>query len=147
MAASGPGELAVVEECLTADQYVRILEDVMLPSVRAMLTPVPQSIYIAMDNAPVHKSHKVKEWLKEHPDVVRIEWPPRSPDLMPIENLWAQMTNNWNWNLLRNKENLIAHAHKTWEDIRTSDLFHNLLQSMPQRLKNVIESRDSYTKY
>ena len=146
MAASGPGELAVIEEHLTAAQYVCILEDVMLPSVRAMLTPAPQTIYIAMDNAR-SINHKVREWLKEHPDIVRIEWPPRSPDLMPIENLWEQMTNNWDLNLPRNKENLIAHTQKTWENIRTSDICNNLVKSMPQRLQNVIESRGSYTKY
>ena len=50
MSASGPGELTVIEERLTTQQYVQILQDVMLPSVRAMLIPEPQPIYIATDN-------------------------------------------------------------------------------------------------
>ncbi|XP_050725573.1 aggrecan core protein-like [Eriocheir sinensis] len=95
MSASGPGELAVTEERLTTQQYVQILQDVMLPTVRAMLIPAPQPIYIAMDNAPVHNSKQVEEWFRQHPEVIRIPWPPRSSDFVPIEHLWAGMTREW----------------------------------------------------
>ena len=49
MSAFGPGEMTEIEGRLTSHQYVDILEHVMLPSVRAMLIPPPQQIYIAMD--------------------------------------------------------------------------------------------------
>ena len=87
MAASGPGELTEIEGCLTSHQYVEILQDVLMPSVRARFIPPPQQIYTVMDNAPMHYSQVVTPWFRDHPEVTRISWPPKSPDLMPIENL------------------------------------------------------------
>lgn len=147
MAASGPGEIAVIEERMTAEQYRAIMEEVMLPSVRAMLIPPPQPIYIVMDNSPVHNAHTVNKWFQEHPEVTRISWPARSPDLNPIENLWAEITKKWDHNMVRNKETLITHSTTIWESLRGKDLCQNLVASIPRRLENVIKNRGSYTKY
>ena len=40
------------------------------------------------DNASIHTAHIVREWLDEHAIQV-MDWPPYSPDLNPIENIWA----------------------------------------------------------
>ncbi|KAK3874910.1 hypothetical protein Pcinc_020227 [Petrolisthes cinctipes] len=51
MAACGPGELVVIDERLNSLQYIEILEQIMIPSVRALLIPEPDPIYIAMDDS------------------------------------------------------------------------------------------------
>ena len=147
MAASGPGELTEIEGHLTSHQYVEILDSVMLPSARAMLLPHPEPVYIAMDNAPMHNSQAVKQWFNDHPDVIRIPWPAKSPDLMPIENLWAAMTKKWNGNVPRNRDNLVAHARQVWEELRGDDLCSKLVGSMGNRLWNVVEKGGFSTKY
>ncbi|CCE35402.1 uncharacterized protein CPUR_06831 [Claviceps purpurea 20.1] len=40
------------------------------------------------DNAPIHTAKMVKECLEEL-EVTPLEWPPYSPNLDPIENLWS----------------------------------------------------------
>ncbi|KAM4063611.1 DDE superfamily endonuclease [Hirsutella rhossiliensis] len=43
------------------------------------------------DNAPVHTSRAVQNWLRDflrENGVAPVDWPPYSPDLNPIENLW-----------------------------------------------------------
>ena len=47
-----------------------------------------------------------------------IEWPSRSPDLNPIENLWAIMVNEWTDRHEKTHDVLERHYMEVWESIR-----------------------------
>ena len=77
-----------------------------------------------------------------------MEWPAQSPDLNPIENLWSifdqrvgertMLTDNELWEILE----------KTWDEIsKDAKLLRSLIDSMPHRIKAVIESEGGPTKY
>ena len=43
-----------------------------------------------MDNAPIHRATKVQDYLEKN-NIQTLEWPPYSPDLNPIENMWRKL--------------------------------------------------------
>ena len=49
---------------------------------------LPAEIKFQQDNAPIYKANDVMIWLENNKVNVLGEWPPYSPDLSPIENIW-----------------------------------------------------------
>ncbi|KAI9041265.1 uncharacterized protein KD926_007219 [Aspergillus affinis] len=106
------------------------------------------------DNASVHTSHILRDILRDMGIQVMV-WPPYSPDLNPIENLWALMKEEI-YKLYPELEHandteltrqlLIQAAKEAWQAIEQRILVR-LSQTMPHRVKAVIESQGWYTKY
>lgn len=128
---------------LTPRQYVEMLEAVILPSVRAGSTPPPQPVYVALADAQLCSSPAVQQWLGDHQDVKTLPWPPDSPDLMPLESVWAKLTSDYKDKVPRKKDSRVAHARHVWEELREGDRCRTLVRSMPDRLRDVIIQRGS----
>lgn len=144
----GPGELTVVPGRATAAGYLEVLNDVMLPTVRAIYPanelPV---INFVDDNCPIHRAAIVQDYLLQHPEIHRIPWPARSPDLNPIEHLWALMIQRWDHRNERGHEELVAHCLQIWGQMRATDFCASLVASMRQRLQAVIDAEGGYTRF
>ena len=54
-------------------EYADILEEVMLPSVRAWACPEPDPITFVHDNSSVHRSRVVQQFFAEHPEIQPIQ--------------------------------------------------------------------------
>ena len=101
-----------------------------------------------MDNCPAHKGPAVRQWLEDHPDVDVIEWSAKSPDLNVIENVWGWMTTMWDPEDLRTPQELLSHAQKLWENLRSKpNQLANLVNSMPERIAGVLEREGGHIKY
>jgi transposase len=48
-------------------------------------------IHHQQDHSSIHDSRAVQQWLALLADVELIEWPPRAPDVNPIENNWSEV--------------------------------------------------------
>lgn len=128
----GPGELVEVGGRMTGEEFVRVLRDVMLPTVRIHY---PEgTIYLCQDNCKVHTCRVVEAWFSQQQDIVRLPWPAKSPDLNPIENLWGLMVLDQDSTEIRNNDNLQREAHTTWERLRGTDTCWNMVAGMRNRL-------------
>lgn len=132
------GELTVVDEQLNSQKYIEILEESLIPSVRAY--GAPHSIILIHDNSSIHQSKTVREWLAGQPDIVLV-WPSKGCNMNPTQHRWA-MTGSWE----RNTKAIIRKANELWESVRWSlGLCSRLVESMPRHLNEVITARGGWS--
>lgn len=79
--------------------------------------------------------------------IVQLEWPGNSPDLNPIENLWAIVKKQVAEKKPKNKTDLDNIIMDTWHNDISEELLQTLVTSMPRRIKAVIKAKGGATKY
>jgi len=77
-----------------------------------------------------------------------MEWPAKSPDLNPIENLWGVLARVVYANAIQfnNTDELKACVLDAWADISTAYL-RKLVESMPKRCVDVLQRRGLKINY
>ena len=113
------------------------------------------TLVFMQDNAPCHKATSILEFLEEN-NVPVMQWPPQSPDLNPIENLWTELKARFHQRFLE----LFNHPSKSLEAryqygevlqevwySQGMELVTKLIESMPRRCQAVIEVQGSWTKW
>ena len=99
------------------------------------------------DNAPAHVSELVTEYL-ERKGIEFIDWPPYSPDLNPIENIWHWMKHvlETEYPVCNSAEEIEERFFQIWQKI-TPEMCANYCAHYERRLEAVIKARGGYTKY
>ena len=136
------GMLLRVDTTMNAHRYLQVLEDGMIPSAWAARG---LDFIFMHDNAPCHRANIVSEWLSEQ-DIEVTAWPPQSPDLNPIKNLWDYIERQVDKLPSTTKEDLWKNLKSVW-DVIPSAVIENLVCSMPRRVTEVIKAKGCHTKY
>lgn len=121
----------------------------------AFLPEIVRPGFIFMhDNASVYTAQIIQALLRDL-GIRVMNWPPYSPDLNPIENLWAllkQQIYKDHPDLERASDTvetltrLVQAAKEAWQTIR-NDVIVRLSETMPHRVEAVIKADGWYTKY
>jgi transposase len=127
-----------IEGHLDSLQYLHILQNVMVPSVR-MLNP-DGIIHFQQDHS-IHDSRVVQEWLLLQAEVELDDLSPRAPDMNPIENMWSEvkrtMQETWPVLLPRNGNELWTLVSDEWDKVVSYQRYvRSLIEFMTRRMKS-----------
>jgi hypothetical protein len=135
--ARGVGELIWFQGKVAGIDYRKVIRNYLVKSIKRLF---PNGNFIFMqDNDPKHKAHDTLNLLKRL-HIPTMEWPPYSPDLNPIENLWSILDQKLKERTVRTEQELYDILEAAWNTI-APDTLTGLVHSMPQRCKEVIRNK------
>ena len=85
-------------------------------------------------------------WMEEKMPNKKIDWPSQSPDINPIENLFAWVKQTLIKRGPKNITELKEELSDVWENIN-ADFLKNFWDSMPRRCQLVIDNNGHAIKY
>ena len=146
----GVGKLIRVEGNLTAVQYVDILENALVPLYDELEAENPEFLYFQQDNDPKHTSKLAKAFLRDT-DIKNLKWPPKSPDVSPIENGWAELKRRMRldprYPKIQTADQLFELAKEIWETESFREYVIKLYKSFPTRLGLLKENNFLWIDY
>jgi len=101
------------------------------------------------DNDPKHTSELTQDWLRTHvPEYITPEqWAPRSPDLNPIENIWALVARQVSLRQPKTVDALKRAVRAAWNEVMTEECCITMADSMEARLAKLRKVRGAHTGY
>jgi transposase len=141
--ARGIGQAEIFVDEFNAHKYVDVLQHNLIQT--ALHFYPNEHWWFQQDNAPQHTSHLAQRWFHNH-GVDMIDFPPYSPDLSPIENLWSILKARIEHRLIRTIDEVERVLKEEWEAI-DKDLLIRLAHSMPARCQAVVQNRGHKAPY
>ena len=128
---------------MNASHYCRILNANLTASATAL--DLGPDFVFQQDNDPKHTAIITKKFFAEN-NITVLDWPSQSPDLNPIEHLWAILEKQLGERRFKTKDQLKEALRMAWSNIEVQQL-RSLVESMPRRLAAIIKARGGPTKY
>lgn len=130
---------------MNGEEYANVLRT-FLPQMKEQI----ENPIFVQDNASIHMVEEVQNVIIDH-NVETLNWPARSPDLNPIENLWGWMVKKLNQMIndqgeAQNERELFRRVKEVFDEV-DNELIAKYYESMIRRLQAVIDERGSRTKY
>lgn len=145
--ASGERLLLPIEGIMNAEKYSGMLREHVFPWIVAMEAKLGIKIVFQQDFSRVHTARLSREAFESN-DVELLPWVPYSPDLNPIEHLWAFLKSKIGG--LKTRPNCIEDLKRSaideWNRISPS-VCQSLVNSMQSRIREVIASNGGPTRY
>ena len=136
IAFNGVGSLHKIEGRLNAVGYKAILADKMLADGYVL---IGHNFVFQQDNSPNHTARSPLQWTGDN-DVTVLDWPPCSPEVNPIENLWRDLKVAANAHHPRDGEELWSAVQTAWTEM-PGDRMRTLVESIPHLIEGVRKKR------
>jgi len=140
---SGVGNLVEINGRMDSTMYKSILSANLRSSAEKL--GLEDGFVFQHDNDPKHTSKLVKAFLAEE-GIEILKWPAQSPDINPIEHLWDELDRQIPQIKRKSFQEYKQALHDIWEGICPARL-QKLVESIPNRLKAIIDAKGAATKY
>jgi hypothetical protein len=141
----GLGPIVPITGSVTGQTHAKVINEYVVPTLHEYF-PDGSGIF-QEDNAPPHRS-KIAITARENAKIITLNWPAQSPDINPIENVWAEMKM-----MVRrrtpppsNIKVLERYVKDAWDDI-PPEYYKKLIDGMPRRIEAVIAANGNRTSY
>jgi len=133
---------------ITANSYVtNVLTPVLWPFWYWESHWAGSLLTIMEDGAAAHRANYTAR-IRESYHMPKLNWPPRSPDLNPIENVWHMLKDKLNKRRPHpaNMQQMSEAVVQEWQQIPEEDILA-LVDSMPERIEAVIAAGGGHTRW
>ena len=144
ISARGKLELLRVRGKINSRTYCQMIANNIYPDAHTLYG---EAFILQHDRASCHVSKETTNFLDDW-SVDVLEWPSKSPDLNPIENLWGILTRMvfHDGAVYRDEEHLWNAIKSCWDNI-SMETVQSLISSMNMRMIKVLEKNGGITKY
>lgn len=142
MSAKSLGQLHLIDNTVNAVRYINILEKHLMASADKLSSF--GEFTFQQDGTPAHTAKVTKKWFRNNINV--LDWPSSSPDLNPIESVWAIMKRRLRNDPQTTIAGLKRKIQEIWDSI-TPDECQDLVNSMNKRIVALIKANGNVTQY
>lgn len=133
-----------VSKKMNSAEYTQTLNMSLLPFIRRFRR---KRFKYQQDNATIHVSRETMGWFAAN-NIELLGWPSCSPDLNPMENIWGIIVrrlyaNNHQYQSIQELKNAIIQVYHNLDE----EILQNLVNSMPNRIFQVINRNGNVTDY
>jgi hypothetical protein len=136
---------------ITAAEYDEVLRRHLLPKGQELMTKAGHREWtFQQDNDPTHRAARdvIVKYNRQHVTSINLlpSWPPHSPDLSPIENLWAHLQRQLDKAGCKHFKSWLATLKKLATSVGAEWLEH-AYAGMPGRIQDVIAKGGDKTNH
>jgi transposase len=124
-----------------------VLKPHFMPFYNKMRRKYRKEVVMQEDGAKYHFAPILTAYKDSH-KVQRLDWPPQSPDLSPIENLWKQLKDRISArrHRIRIIQEMEVALQQEWAKLG-EEMLDKLMESMPRRINQMLQNKGGSTKY
>ncbi|RVE48620.1 hypothetical protein evm_006691 [Chilo suppressalis] len=129
---------------LNVERYIRECSE---PHVIPYADYVGPNFLFMHDNARAHAAGIVREYFRDV-NITVMDWPARSPDMNPIEHMWDELKRRVRARqpVAQTMQEFKTAIEEEWEMI-PQNFIERLINSMPNRMRAVVDAHGGNTRY